>query len=539
MVLYSVVTTYHLLEALVHKLRFNKDKSGVLLMSQWLANKYPWYLEMKCIFEEVVVFNAQYQYSTNTVKELSSYYNGLLGSTQIELNEMEEIHVFGAEHSFGSYIFANEISNCYWEEGAGALSKKNSMLEIFEKVHGKEKAKFQYEMHLGDGETSFVKKRFYNKYFQLNEVEGDNLVHFDLAEELKLLSRKDRNKIVNLFWRLDRIKVDNNSVLLLTEHFANLSIMTWEEQIYLYKYLVDYFLSGYKLLIKTHPDDNMYYELFFENCNSIRTKFPAELLPYIFEGQPSVVATSSSTSIYGLRKRYDKVLEFNFKFSHEKQFYSLNRYYATLSYADKLVKEGWHLNLVGVNSVIVDNFSRFLNLCTEEYTDYGSNIENVGNVVKGKNVWIVDEIEQPHSNATMVCEWVKGLSENDVVFFINSDECYCFYDYDLKSLWKSMEVIEVRTKALEGVDNSVTIAGPQVNEDKSDKVFVYQRGGYVKMYDLKKELPNVGVSVEAQGFDGDKYQVKILEGMLEATEKRLLYYIEREKELMKELEERK
>ena len=353
------------------------------------------------------------------------------------------------------------------------------------------------------------------------------------------MSRKERNKIVNLFWRQNRIKVDCNTALLLTEHFANLSIMTWEEQIYLYKYLADYFLSGYKLLIKTHPDDNMYYELLFNNCESIRTKFPAELLPYIFEGSPSVVATSSSTSIYGLRNLYDKVLEFNFRFSHEKQFYNLNRYYVALSYADKLVKQGWNLNVVGVNSVIIDNFSKFLGLCTENYTDCGTSIESIDNGVKGRTVWIVDEIEHPHLNAKKVCEWVNGLSESEVVFFINSDGCYCFYDYESKNLWKAMEVIEVGTKALKEVDNSVTIGGPQINEDKTDKLFVYQKGDYVQMYDLKRELPNVGISVEAQGFNGDKYQVKILEGMLEATEKRLLYYIEREKELLTELKEKK
>lgn len=539
MVLYSVVTTYHLLEAMVHKLSSNNEKEGILLLSQWLANKYPWYSELNCIFDKVIVFNAHYQYHVNTIRELNNYFASIFDKEYVNVFEMEEIHVFGAEHSFGTYIFANEIQNYYWEEGAGALSKKESMLEIFEKVHGKEKAKFQYELHLGDGETTFVKNRFFDKYFQLKEVEGDNLVHFDLAEELSKLDEKKRNEIVTLFYGEEKIITDKNAALLLTEHFANLSTMTWEEQEYLYKYLVDYFLSEYDLLVKPHPDDLMYYEYIFKQCNTIRTKFPAELLPFIFEGKPSVVATSSSTSIYGLRSQFDKVLEFNFKFSHEKQFYRLNRYFVTLKLADKLMKESWKLKLVGVNSVIVDNFNRFYGWGAEQYEDRGPDISKIESDMEAKTVWIVDEIENPHGNAKKVCEFLNKLPEESVVFFVNSDENYCFYDYNSRELWNNVIPVEIVEKALSEVDNTVTLAGPQLNEDKTEKLFIYQKGVELEMYEIKKELPNVGISVNAQSFDGDKYQVKILEGMLEATEKRLLYYIEREKELLAELEEKK
>ncbi len=539
MVLYSVITTYHLLEAIVHKNRCNESEKGVLFISDWLIKKYPWYLDLCVFFEKVIVFRAGYQYDKNVRENLNTYFNGLFQKEGIDVAEIEELHVFGAEHAFGAYVFENEYKTCYWEEGAGALSKKDSMLEIFQKVHGPEKAKYQYEMHLGDGEQPFVEKRFYNKYFQLSEVEGDNLVHFDLAEELEQLNEKSRSKIIELFYGDDKIKVDMNSALLLTEHFANLAAMTWQEQAYLYRYLVDYFLQDYSILVKPHPDDVMPYEYMFENCKVIRKTFPAELLPFIFERKPVVVATSSSTSIYGMRSRFDKVLEFNFKFSHEKQFYNLNRYFVALSCADEYVKKGWRLNLIGVNPVMVDNFTRFCGLCTEKYTDFGANIENVKGGAKGKNIWLVDEIDNPHGNAEKVSQWLNRLSGNDIVFFLNSDESFCFYDYNMKRIWKSISPIEIKTKGLPEMDNSVSLGGPQINEDKSEMIYVYQKGGKFMLFGLKKELPNVGVSVEAQGFDCDKYQVKILEGMLEATEKRLLYYIEREKELLDELKEKK
>ena len=141
-VLYSVVTTYHLLEAIVHKLRYNEEKKSVLMISRWLASKYPWYENLQIFFEQVTVYNADYKYSERMTEKLNLYYDSFFEQTEILLGEFSEIHLFGAEHSFGAYIFSNQIENYFWEEGAGALSKKESMLELFQKTYGMQKAQF-------------------------------------------------------------------------------------------------------------------------------------------------------------------------------------------------------------------------------------------------------------------------------------------------------------------------------------------------------------------------------------------------------------
>ena len=63
----------------------------------------------------------------------------------------------------------------------------------------------------------------------------------------------------------------------------------------------------------------MYYEELFDDAMVIRKNFPSELLPYIWETQPQIVSTVSSTSIEGLRDSFEKCIEFNFSFSHYKQ----------------------------------------------------------------------------------------------------------------------------------------------------------------------------------------------------------------------------
>ncbi len=529
-VLYSVVTTYHLLEAIVHKLRYNEEKKSVLMISRWLASKYPWYENLQIFFEQVTVYNADYKYSERMTEKLNLYYDSFFEQTEILLGEFSEIHLFGAEHSFGAYIFSNQIENYFWEEGAGALSKKESMLELFQKTYGMQKAQFQYENHLGDGEVPFVKGRYYDSYFQLKEVEGENLIHFDIAEELRQLKEEDINDIVGLFYSDAKIQSDQTYALVLTEHFANLSVMTWDEQLFMYKYLADYFLSGYRLLIKPHPDDIMYYEYEFDDCIVIRKKFPAELLPFIFSGMPEVVATSSSTSIYGLRRQFSKVLEFNFRFSHEKQFYKLNRYFAALSVAGKYIKEGCQLKLLGVNSVIVDNFYKFCGLGAKKYTEY-EKLEAGSDIDGGKTVWLVDEITNPHAEAENMVRWLTGLSEGSAAVFINSDENYCFYHYNYKNIWQSIQPLGINIKAMEGMEHTVSFAGPSMREEKQEMIYIYSKEGEMCMYEMERQLPHVGISVSAENFNGDKMQIKLLEGMLAATEKRLLYYMEREKEL--------
>lgn len=58
------------------------------------------------------------------------------------------------------------------------------------------------------------------------------------------------------------------------------------------------------------------------------------------------------------------------------------------------------------------------------------------------------------------------------------------------------------------------------------------------MVNMEQKLPNVGATVTAQGFSDKDLKIKLLEGMLDATEKRLLHYINLEKQLRNELEEK-
>lgn len=525
MILYSVCTTYHLLEAIVHKCNYKKNDKAILFISSWLRDKYEWYSKLIGIFEQIIVFDGHYEVDENVESELNAYYEKLFLHENINIKDFTEINVYGAEHSFGAYIAINHIPYLFWEEGAGALGKGAEMREYFLKHHGEKKFAFQKKYALESGEDSCVLYRYYDRYFQENEVIGSNLVHFDLAEELMKMDIDQRNEIVNLFYGEGNIETKENTSVILTENLANTDVLTWNEQILLYQYMIDYFLPNYNLFIKPHPDDLLYYEKLFDNIAIVRKKFPAELLPFIFKRLPECIATASSTAIYGFRNIFSKVLEFNFEFTHRKEFLYLNRYFVALSIVNHYLSLGWKLNLIGVNQCIINNFSKFCNIGTQDYRVHL--IENLENANKG-NIWLIDNIKLENQDSVKVCNFLNELPDKNIVIFINSNQQYGFYNYYYKKIWEKITPIEIYVEKLEEKDKNL-FEGPSIIESGSEIIYCYGKEK-LDMDSVKRELPHVGISLSANELDGDKKQIKLLEGMLEATEKRLLYYMEKEKE---------
>ena len=77
----------------------------------------------------------------------------------------------------------------------------------------------------------------------------------------------------------------------MTQHFANLNMMSEEEQIRSYKLLRVNVLQDVPLIIKKHPDDFLNYRKIFPDAECIKEIFPAELLPYVFWHKPTSIYT--------------------------------------------------------------------------------------------------------------------------------------------------------------------------------------------------------------------------------------------------------
>ena len=111
-----------------------------------------------------------------------------------------------------------------------------------------------------------------------------------------------RNHLIHFFHK-PRLWTKAEAILL-TQHFANLNMMSEEEQIRSYKLLRVNVLQDVPLIIKKHPDDFLNYRKIFPDAECIKEIFPAELLPYVFWHKPTSIYTFDSTSCENLGNHF-------------------------------------------------------------------------------------------------------------------------------------------------------------------------------------------------------------------------------------------
>lgn len=537
MILYHAVSSYQLLEMALYKTHFKNDCSSILFISQDVVRRLPAYGEFKAFFDDIWVYdNGIGNYTLLKGGCVTPYFDGIFHSHGMELSDFEELYISCVHHSFGIYLAEKNLPFNYMEDGAGALSRPEVLRFVEGKFENKDALAQKYGLY--DASNPNIKKCIYNPKFQKEGFEYSGLSeYFDLAQELEQMPDKTRDKLIKIFVDSGRIPSDRNAALILTEHFANLRILSWDQQKQLYELLIDYFLPDRALIFKPHPDDLMPYKDMFPESHVIRERFPAELLPFLFETRPELVVTVSSTSIYGIQQCFSDHLVFNYDFSHfKKQFRWLHRYYVALSV---LIKDGdTPLYTYGVNSVIPNNMTKRTIRCAAELRA-ASSIEELSGHGNGA-VILIDEVcgemetdadTGIHTISEKICCFLDGLDEDTEVIFINSSKDYCFYHPRYKHLWE--HIVPVRIVKHEISQRDVGISDFGKYED--EYIFYFCKGGNRMGPVETRELGHSNTVIEADTSDQD-LQMRALKGILAATEKRLLYYIKQTDILRKKLE---
>lgn len=519
MVLYHAVSTYQLLEFIIHKVVREIDNEAAIIISNDIIRRYPNYQIMLApYFKKILVYdNSKSVNIMSKADEFDDYFNLIFTDAGISINEFEQIYSSCCHAGFGIYISRNMVPYIFFEDAAGALSHAQGVQEHVQKgsmYRDSELTKYG----LYDGTTELCKKRIYNMMANKGILTLDKDENFDVALELSQMDVQQRKNIIGIFTDNTQIPISKNNVLFLTEHLYNLGFMTWNEQCLMYQLVADYFLQDYNIIFKTHPDDLLTYKKLFPNSKVIREKIPSELLPYLFENIPDCVATISSTSILGMKAVIRKKLEFNQTFSYfEHQFYDLHKYYFALKYIEYYLKQDYELILCGVNSKIIDNFAEFVNMSINSYLQCESERNLTSFASEKQHIYIIDKTSE---SSGVVCSWLKNLSLNDVVIFINSDNKFCFYHPEYKELWNYISPVKIKKEC---------IRNSNVYDKLNDEIFYVFRKGNSEliMKKEKKELKNAGIIMQAEEYTEDKLRIMVLEGLLEATEKRLQYYMKK------------
>lgn len=305
MILYHAISTFQLLECMVHHLVYTKDKEAVIVLPDFIVDKFPQYkqLQKMKLFKKVRLLKYMLVPHSNDQTIMRDIAYRYKNDVKYRLDKFEEVYCAGAHFYFSLYLISMKKPFIAFEDAAGMLSRDEEMYRTLSRqfpVHA-EIAK-RYGLFSLDNE--YIKKVICHKASQTKDVSADRFMDFDPVAELQHLDDDLREEIVSFF--VDKTySADNDSIILLTQHFSVLGNMSLSKQEKVYDYIIGDVLKNEKVIIKPHPDDLLDYESRYKSATVIHEKFPSELLPFVFNKRPERLITINSTGAALLKGYFD------------------------------------------------------------------------------------------------------------------------------------------------------------------------------------------------------------------------------------------
>lgn len=302
MVLYHAVSSYQLLEVMLHRMLFENAEQAVLILPDFIVEKYPQYRKLeKNFFKKVYLFpysRIPHQEKDKIRRDVKMYYEKIV---PYPLHSFSRIYIAGAHFYFTMYVIECGIPFVYFEDAAGMLSRAGELYRGLHKTYPIH-AEIALEYGLFDGTNTLIREIICLKSAQTKALTGKKYRDFSVEHALAEISEKQRKQVIRFFIKR-RISTRADGILL-TQQFSNLGLMSVQEQRELYRKLYERNLKGKSLLIKKHPDDHMDYRDIFPEAEYIRDVFPAELLPYVFQRRPEIIYTVDSTGCENLKDHF-------------------------------------------------------------------------------------------------------------------------------------------------------------------------------------------------------------------------------------------
>ncbi len=320
MILYHVSTVYQLLACIVHKLAYYEDEDCDILIMEYIVaenereqlqsrlEETGWFRSVWLLPEQKLTFQRGGTLDErSTPKQIKKIAEKIADSFaawwQEDPHKYRKIYV-GSDHwSFGTYLLVREIPYYYLEDASGMLSQEERYLSIIKRIN---MTCYIIVMHYnGIGRSDLVIEKLCDLRNQMPGFEDPKAVDFSIYHTLKY-EIPQRIEAVLKFYQVTPVRVGagERCSIFLTQHLKTLSIRILDMQELLSTLLIDYFCTGHQLIVKPHPKDCwLNYNRIFPDAMVLPNDFPAELLPFIMEGQqPDTAITASSTSIGGMQE---------------------------------------------------------------------------------------------------------------------------------------------------------------------------------------------------------------------------------------------
>ncbi len=308
--IYYALTTYHVLCCVLHRLSFlPKEEESVLVLSDIHRNSVAFlnrYRESG-IFSRIVLLPESDVMATAKYLERKKMPTGFIYKKCCRdmgaLLKNERLSLAGQELTlcpdhfpFGWYVRRHRYPYHCMEEGCGVLSDRAFALSNMQR--NKTQAKLFTRLGcFGDNDCAI--ELLGDRDHQQPGYHDPRLTDFSVAKLLKALPAGTLQKVLAFFGVEETFSLAPHSVLLLTQHLANLGLMPLPDQHRFYTLFADLLLPKGPLMIKPHPDDiaGTYHAAFHTPVQVLPFAMPSELLPYCVKGTFSLAAAAYSTSV--------------------------------------------------------------------------------------------------------------------------------------------------------------------------------------------------------------------------------------------------
>lgn len=529
MILYYALTTYHIQCCVLHKLTRKPQEKAVLLLSDIHQNSLAFlsrYKDSK-IFDDVILLNEMEVNNRAKQNErkhrsrrsiLNCACRDIKKILPIDVAKMDEIYLCPDHFPFGWYIIKNKIKYHCFEEGCGVLSDNKFMLSNMER----NKAQYKLMDVLGYfGNNDSAVEILADAQCQIDGYHNDKMTDFSVKRTLEQLSPQQLSKVLKFFGVTDKIQGDSENLsLILTQHMANLGIMPLEEQHLIYKMFADYFLANTHIIVKPHPDDiaGRYCEIFGDSATVLPFAMPSELLPYALDGRIKTAIAAYSTAVKNLGDFCDRMICFDNRILDD--FRYIHRYFACLMLIS-------YLNIKNVitnaNEILFDELSK-----TERLE---VNFEQNEDILDKETAVAVSDKLLETRDVKNICNYLISGLNTETCIFLNEKNKHIYFDGEQREVFKHIRPITITMTDKNG-------------KTTEDVIYLYSTVKKIidkaETIDIKKELKYTGITLDIHSISrSESEKIKMLEGVLEATEERLKEYIANKKELDDEIEKLK
>lgn len=508
MIIYQALSTYQILECIIHRHKFHPTDECGLLVGDYIKERFSNYSDLDKFFDRVFLFRFG-GYHGNTENILDGVRREFESCVGCDLSKIEKYYMAGIHTYLQALMINTGIPFDMFEDGSGNLSRPWILAEIH-----KQKDIAKYEFMDSFGLYTHTSELIQNKWCDMsNQVDGfydERAIDFNVLKEFNETPQIFQDDILSFFGVDEKIKLTKSDYLILTQQFSNLGQLTFEDHIKIYSNLLSYYLNGKSVTLKLHPDDIMYYKYLFPNVDILSMRFPSELTPFVFYEKPKFLGTITSTGTNLIHHFFDNTLKFNEEY--EKTFKNDSLYYYAGMMVSKL--ENKKVDLIGFNNVQMNNMLLYAFDISEGELSTGTD-----SLVIVDDTFI-DEESEYNALRSKIEKYKNGQTEG--IVFLNSSLRYVWNEID-DTLWDEVSMI-------------VTIKDSD-EPDEEKVVYVCTKNKKIKesaMINKVVKFSNTSKSLEISSFE-EKMTIKMLEGRLAATERRLLQYIEKEKVLQERI----